>query len=149
MSAALIPYAFPSVTRVVIAWLLPLCGPGGVGARRPDAAVLPYRLVTTVAGHETPEKVKQCATVSVHTFGDSYDSAEQAAQITHQRMLLMGPPTYGPQQITITNGDGSTQTVVPDCVTTSQIPVWHDYEDELIYRFVARYDIDMRVVANP
>jgi len=49
MSAALIPYAFPSVTRVVIAWLLPLCGPGGVGARRPDAAVLPYRLVTTVA----------------------------------------------------------------------------------------------------
>lgn len=149
MTAALIPYGFPSVTRVVISWLLPLCGAGGVGAQRPDAAVLPYRLVTTVGGHETPEKIKQCATVSVHTFGNSYDQAEYAAQLTHQRMLLMGPPTYGPQQITITNGDGSTHVVVPDCVTTSQIPVHHDYEDELIYRFVARYEIDLRVVMNP
>ena len=78
--AALIPYGFPSVTRVVIAWLVPLCGAGGVGAQRPDAGVLPYRLVTTVGGHETPEKIKQCATVSVHTFGNSYDQAEYAAQ---------------------------------------------------------------------
>lgn len=142
------PYTVPSATRVVVAWLLPLCGAGGVGARRPSAAQLPYRMVTVAAGTETPEKVRQCSTVSVHTFAKNYDDAEGGAQVTHQRMLLMGPPLVGPQQVTITNSDGSTKTVEPDFITTSQVPIWADYEDDLIFRFVARYEIGLRVVAN-
>lgn len=116
--------------------------------RRPAAAQLPYRMVTVVAGTETDSKVRQCATVSVHTFADSMDDAEGAAQITHQRMLLMGPPLVGPQSVPVKMPDGSMQTVTPDSITTVQIPIWADYEDDLIFRFVARYEVCLRFVSN-
>lgn len=144
MSAPLLKWAPPSPTRVAIAWLLPLTGAGGVGAKRPADGTLPYRMVTTVAGTETSDKIRQCATVSVHTFASTYDAAESAAQTTHQRMLLMGPPLVGFQKITVVNGDGSHQIVSPDSITTAQIPIWSDYQDDLIFRFVARYEIYLR-----
>ncbi|TDH48889.1 hypothetical protein E2F47_22245 [Mycobacterium eburneum] len=101
-------------------------------------------MVTPVAGTETPGKVRQRPWVSVHTFAADYDAAEAAAQITHQRMLMLGPPIAAPQTVTVTLGDGTTQDVTPDYVITHQIPIWEDYQDDLIFRFVARYEIALR-----
>lgn len=131
-----------------MAWLVGQFGAGGVGGRRPTAASLPYRMVTLVTGTETVTKTQRCATVSVHTFADSYDSAEAESDLTHQRMVTLGPPLFAPQQVTITRGDGSTQVVEPRSVTCTQIPVWADYEDDLIFRFVGRYEICVGPVLN-
>lgn len=142
MSANVIaPYVFPSLTRVCVAWLAGPFGAGAVGARRPSAAVLPYRMVTVVAGSEAVDKTQRCGTVSVHTFADSMDVAEGESDLTHQRMLMMGPPLYGFQQITITGHDGTTRLVKPRSIVTTQIPVWLEYHDDLIFRFFARYEI--------
>lgn len=105
-------------------------------------------MVSVVAGTETDDKVRQRAIVSVHTFADSMDTAEWAAQITHQRMLLLGPPLAAPQAVTITLPDNTTRVVKPDSIVTNQIPLWADYEDDEIFRFVARYEIWVRIVAN-
>lgn len=144
----LIAYAPPSVNRIAVAWLVGYFGAGNAGLRRPSSADLPYRMVTTVAGTETVERTRRCATVSVHTFAASMDAAEDEADLTHQRMLAMGPPYAASQQITITKADGTTRLVTPDSIETKQIPIWADYEDDLIFRFVARYEICVRFVAN-
>jgi hypothetical protein len=143
VSAPLFPFAPPSVSEVVVTWLRPLGDPLGVGTDRPTGAVLPYRMVTPVAGTEH-QKIMQCSVVSVHTFDDNMDDAEAAAQITHQRMLLMGPPIVGFQQIAISNN----QIVVPRQVYTMQIPTWVDYQDNVIRRYVARYNVDLRFVKH-
>ena len=137
MSIPLLNWAPPSVTRLVVAWLQPL---GTSGALRPQTAVLPYRMVTTVGGDETCDKTMQKAVVSVHTFDVSMDAAESSAQLTHQRMLLMGPPLAPPQLITYTI-NGNSVSATPHSVTTHHIPQWQDYQDDLIFRFVARYDV--------
>lgn len=149
MSAPVLRWAAPSITRLVIAWLVPRYGAGNVGARRPQAGQLPYRMVTLVAGNDPHQKVKRSGTVSVHTFADNYDDAEAGAQDTDDRMLLLGPPLAAPQQVTVTNADKSTSVVASATITSHQIPMWLDYQDDLIFRFIARYDIDVRFVANP
>ena len=148
MTSSLIPVAPPSVGRIAIAWLAAYFGAGNVGMRRPQAGQLPYRMVTPVAGTEDVSRIRRCATVSVHTFADSMDDAEYQSELTHQRMLLLGPPNSGAQTLTITMPGNITQTVSPDSITTSQIPVWADYEDDLIFRFVARYEICVRFLVR-
>lgn len=147
MSAPLLGWAPPSVSRLVVAWLVPLLGAGKVGMQRPQNGGLPYCLVNVVAGKEDERKLMQSSTVSVHTFADNMDDAESTAQTVHQRMLLLGPPLAPPQQVTLTLAGGATQTVVPHSVTTNHIPTWLDYQDDQIYRFAARYDIDVRFAA--
>lgn len=136
----LFPWAPASPSRLVIEWLSPL---GEVGSRRPQAGVLPYRMVTTVAGTEGADKLMQTAVVSVHTFAADMDEAEYQAGITHRRMLLMGPPLAAPQSITYVTPAGSV-TAVPHSVCTKAIPTYLSYEDELIYRFYARYEVQVR-----
>lgn len=136
-----LPWAAPSISRIVVAWLVPEFGAGNVGLRRPQSGQLPYRMVTLVSGSDPLQKVMRSGTVSVHTFADNMDDAEQAAQDTDNRMLLMGPPLTGPKQITI---QPSGLVVSPHSITCTQIPVWKDYQDDLIFRFWARYEIDVR-----
>ena len=144
MSGPLFPTAPPSVTRLVVAWLAAEFGVGAVGSKRPQAGVLPYRMVTVVAGTENSQKWLQCATVSVHTFAADMDSAEYEASLTHERMLLMGPPFAGYQDISYSIPTGDTVTASPRSVVTKAIPTYLSYEDELIYRFYARYEVDVR-----
>ena len=142
----LFPLAPPSASRLVVAWLQGYFGAGNVGLRRPQAAALPYRMVTVVAGTETYEKIRQCAVVSVHTFADNMDDAEYQSLLTHQRMLEFGPPLAPNQTVTITVPGGPTRDATADYVETKQIPIWADYEDDEIFRFVARYEIASRFV---
>lgn len=148
MSSPLIAYAAPSVNRTVVSWLVAHFGAGGAGLERPQRAQLPYRMVTTVIGTETVERTRRCATVSVHTFDKSMDYAEYQSELTHQRMLALGPPQVQNQTVTVTLPDMSTREVTPDFIVCTQIPIWVDYEDDQIFRFVARYEIGLRFVAN-
>jgi hypothetical protein len=132
----------PSINEVVVAWLLPIGAANSASVERPTGAVLPFRMVNRVAGKD--DKITDSATVSVHTFGATMDEAEAAARMTHRRMLALGPPIGAQEPVTISTG-----TVVVDCVETSQSPVWIDYEDTNIRRFVARYEIDLRFIAAP
>lgn len=143
MSAPLFPWSPPSVSRLVIAWLMPMGGPGSCGAQRPQSAATPYRMVTVTAGTENDQKLMQSAVVSVHTFAQDMDTAEFQAGLTHQRMLLMGPPLAAPQSISYVTPAGSV-TAVPHSVCTKAIPTYLSYEDELIYRFYARYEVQVR-----
>lgn len=148
MSTTIARYSFPSVTRVAIAWLAGQFGPGAVGGRRPNAAALPYRMVTLATGTETVTKTLRCGTVTVRTFASSYDAAESESDLSHQRMVTLGPPLFAPQRVTIINGDASTQVVEPRSVVCTQIPIWVDYEDDLIFQFVGRYEIYLGPARN-
>ncbi|WP_156671360.1 MULTISPECIES: hypothetical protein [unclassified Mycobacterium] len=143
MTTPVFPLAPPSVSEVVVTWLRPLGDPNGVGTDRPSGAVLPYRMVTPVAGTDQ-YKVMQRAIVSVHTFHNNMDDAESEAQLTHQRMLLLGPPFSAPQQVTISNN----RVVTPISCDTVQIPTWVDYQDNTIRRFVARYEVALHFMAT-
>jgi hypothetical protein len=155
VTAGLFAYKFPSATRLVVAWLVPQFGAGNVGARRPDAGNLPYRMVTALPG--TNDKIRQCTTVSVHTFDVSYDAAEASADVTDQRMMQLGPPIAPYQNVTIPETTvfvgGQIVTipsyvVQPESVDTKMAPAWVDYESDLIFRFVGRYEIVTRSVVN-
>jgi hypothetical protein len=48
--------------------------------------------------------------------------------------------------VTITLPGGAQQTVEVKSVSTVQAPIWLDYEiDELIFRFVARYELFLSI----
>lgn len=133
----------PSVTEFVITYLGNQFGATGVGAERPSSTApnptpLPYRMVNRVSGHD--DKVFESSIVSVHTFGYTMTDAEAAAYVTHGWMLALGPPIFGQIPVTISNS----QVVMADCVETMQSPLWVDYEDTNIRRFVARYQIELR-----
>jgi hypothetical protein len=136
----------PSVTEFVTAYLAAQFGATGVGAERPtttsaNPTPLPYRMVNRVSGMD--DKVFESNIVSVHTFADSMTNAEAAAYATHGWMLALGPPIVGQVPVTISNS----QVVVADYVNTMQSPIWVDYEDVNLRRFVARYEIDLRFTA--
>jgi hypothetical protein len=136
----------PSVTEFVIVYLGNQFGATTVGAERPvttpaNPSPLPYRMVNRVSGHD--DKVFESSIVSVHTFADNMEDAEAAAYVTHSWMLALGPPLVGQTPVTISND----QVVMADCVETMQSPIWVDYEDTNLRRFVARYEIGLRFVS--
>lgn len=135
----------PSVTEFVTAYLAAQFGATGVGAEKPVSTgttptPLPYRMINRVSGHD--DKVFESSIVSVHTFAGSMAAAESAAYVTHGWMLALGPPIVGQTAVTISTGS-----VMANCVETMQSPIWVDYEDTDLRRFVARYDIELRFAA--
>lgn len=127
----------PSVIEFVIAWLLPLGDPTGVGMDRPSGAVLPYRMVTRVDSQD--DRLTDSSIVSIHTFADSMTDAETAARATHARMTALDP------RVAVTLPSGGTASA--DYFRVTQGPIWADYEDNTIRRFIARYEIDLRYLA--
>jgi hypothetical protein len=139
------PWMAPSVTEFVVTYLQTQFGATGVGAEKPTTGptgtLLPYRMVNRVSGHD--DKVFESSIVSVHTFADTMTDAESAAYVTHGWMLALGPPIVGQTAVTISTGS-----VMANCVETMQSPIWVDYEDTNLRRFVARYEIELRFTAT-
>lgn len=134
------PYAPADVVEVVITWLSEL--DGDVGPQRYAGQSLPYRWVSDAAGG-IDDKVTMQSTVSVHTFAAEYWEARQLAAESHRRMLALGPPMAAQQRVELASGS----TVFVDCVDTAEPPMWQDYGENGIHRFVARYTIDIRFSA--
>jgi hypothetical protein len=123
----------PNAVEFVIAWLRPL---GLVDVKRPAGETLPYRMVNGVAAVDDPDQGLDQTVVSVHTFDTDYTAANDAAVATHQRMLLLvSDPS---RDVTLTGGVANA-----DWVETVQKPIWLDYGDNTINRFVARYRLGL------
>lgn len=132
-------FAPPDVEEFVISWLAPLGPAGSAGAERPSGAVLPYRMVTRVAG--TDDLFFDDPVVSVHTFAATRTAAADAAKVTHLRMLvLINDPLTD-----VTMFDGSLANA--DHVETVEKPYWVDYKDVAIRRYVARYRLGLHFAA--
>ena len=128
----------PSGVELLIAWLKPLSA--DVGPQRPSGGALPYRMVTAVAGSN--DKITEKGVYSVHDFAATYEAAETQAMETEDRILALGPPLAPQQRVTISGG----RIVFADSVTTALKPIWQDFGDNTVFRFVARYAIDLRII---
>lgn len=128
----------PNAVEYVIAWLRPL---GLCDVKRPAGETLPYRMVNGLPGEEDDNLFTDDPIVSVHTFAADYTAASDAAADTHRRMQLL---IHNPgRDVTLTDS-----TVVnADYVKTVQTPMWVDYGDNTINRFVARYQLGLSFVA--
>lgn len=123
--------------ELLIQWLTPL---GEVGPQRAPGAPLPFRMVQCVAGSD--DKVVDSGIYQIDTFAATFDAAETQARLTHQRMLRLGPPLAPQHRVTLANG----VVVFVDSVVTSQRPTWLQFTEAApVFRFVARYQVDIRL----
>lgn len=129
----------PNATDFVIAWLAPLSTAGAVGAKRPEGAVLPYRMVNRVTGTDDGISV-DVAVVSVHTFAATDGEAKREADTTQQRMsLLVADPLND-----VAMHDNSIANAA--WVETVEYPHKQDYADPNIVRYVARYRLGLTFI---
>jgi hypothetical protein len=125
--------------EVLREWLLPLGIPAG--AVKPPG-VTPYRMINRVAG--TDDKITDTGTYSIHDFALNFEAAEANSELTRSRMMDLGPPLAPQQRVTISGG----RIVCADHVSTDQAPFFLKYNDDpQLWRFVARYRVDFRLVA--
>lgn len=110
-----------------------------VGPERDESTPLPCYVVTAVAGKSN--RFMLCATVSVHSFAtDTEDAmaraaASNAAWDADNLLISLTPSDV------ITMSDGRPAGAWVDPVTP---PMFADYRDPYIRRYVARYDVELR-----
>lgn len=127
---------FADVEAVLVAYL-PVAVPSlaGVSTDLPNDLInqLPYAQVTRIGGGD--DYITDSAIVDVDIYGGPRLAAHDAARLVHAAMMRL--------RHTAVNG------VLIDLVTTNHGPMWVNYTDENIHRYVASYNIDSRVVAQP
>ena len=141
MPATILGEHAEDIEELVVAWLTPLRN-SGVAFQVGD--LLPFTLVTHVAGTESPDPGYADPVVSVHTLcakALGYGVAKTQADQTHRRMLQLARhsdiiPLAGARNAGV------------DYITVTQSPLWVPYEDNLILRKVARYQIGLSYVAT-
>lgn len=130
--------AAADAVEMVITWLIPL--DGDVGPQRYAGQPMPYVWVNEIDGVD--DKITETTVLSVHTFGADYWSARAHARTVHRRMLALAPPMTGQKRVTLADG----RIVYADSVETEESPTWRDYGQNDIFRFTARYSIDVRML---
>ena len=121
----------------IIAKLKPLGLP--VGPERNEDTPLPCYVVTAVASKS--DRFLLCATVSVHTFAT--DTPTAMARATASVAAWNADNLL----ISLTPGDTSTMSDGRHAgawVCPIQAPMFADYRDPFIRRYVARYDVELR-----
>lgn len=140
MIAAVLDWAAPDGVEVLITWLNEL---GETRDERPSGAVLPYRMVSRLPGHD--DRLTDMGHYSVHTFAATKAEAQAEAALTHSRLLLLAGRFVGQQKVTISNG----QIVQADDVSVFEPPHWVQWvEDNSIHRYVGTYRVDLRYAAT-
>jgi hypothetical protein len=148
MTVPLLPYTAPDGTEVLIAWLTPL---GETRDERPSGAVLPFRQVHRLGGPF--DGLVDHGLYSVSTFSDDSADASTQADLTHRRILLLGPSrqfSYVPQaKVTLSSG----LVVQADGVQVMEGPHEVNYGEGAGHlasapysRYVATYVIPMRII---
>jgi hypothetical protein len=138
VSVELYAFAPPDVEELVIAWLTPL---GTTSVERPAGAILPYRMVTRVAGANT-DLISDDPVVSVHTFAATRTQAKTEARNTHRRMMVLA---NNPMTDVVLAG-GLKGNV--EYLETVEGPCWQPYADnQTISRYIARYRLGLKFVA--
>lgn len=131
------------VEDFVIAWLLNwnIAPAGQVAARLPVdltpgsmTPLLPFVLVQRVAGGD--DYITDHATIQVDSFHSDQTSASTIARQVHHAMRSLSP-----KNVVVVNGVYASM----NHIEFEQTPIWVDYEDPLVMRYVARYVIDVRL----
>ncbi len=115
----------------VIARLLPLGLP--TGPERDEQTALPCYVVTAVAGKS--DRFMLSATVSVHSYATTRADASTAAWNADNVLISLTPADV------ITMPDGRPASAWVDPIMP---PVFADYRDPFIKRYVGRYDVRLR-----
>jgi hypothetical protein len=110
-----------------------------VGPERDESTPLPCYVVTAVASKSN--RFMLCATVSVHSFAKDTDeamaraAASNAAWDADSLLISLTPGDV----FTMSDGRPASAWVCP-----IQPPMYADYRDPFIRRYVARYDAELR-----
>lgn len=95
-------------------------------------AALPLVRVHRVGGAD--DRLTDTARVDLETFAADYDTASALARTVHTAALALGN--------TVVDG------VLVDTVETVSAPMWVDYENPNVQRFVATYEAAVRVLPS-
>lgn len=140
MTVPMVPYTVPYGVGAVIAWLTPL---GETRDDRPTAGVLPFRMVERIDGPF--DGLVDKGVYTVHTFAKTKPEARAEAWKTQGRMEYLVGQFSGQQRVTMSDGTE----VMADNVATVEFPRYVQWtaDDTTIYRYVATYRVDLRIVA--
>lgn len=127
-------WGFPDPEDLVCTYLNPLC-PGNVRPKMPNGASLPFIVVRCTT---TPsDGLTAYASVQLEFFQSDYSAAKDLAREGHSLMLdIKSAPI---------NVNGTPVSI--DRLQFGDGPIWVDYGDENLQRFVCRYQLDTRITA--
>lgn len=124
------------VEDFVTAWLMEwnIVPAAQISARLPAQLPLPYILVQRIAGGD--DYITDSATIQVDSFAITQTAASDIAREVNHAMHCLSPKT-----IVVVNG---VQTSM-NHIEFEQTPIFLDFEDPVVFRYVARYVIDVRI----
>jgi len=122
-----------SVEKFVVAYLAPTFV--NVGTEMEHGAPKPFYLVRRVSGSE--DMISDYPCVSVHVFADTRTAAHDAARAMHGKMKALNA------SVSVTVG-GSSYGV--DYREVEEVPIWVDYDDKTLHRYVGRYTLGLRLL---
>jgi hypothetical protein len=133
-----VPWTLADGTALIVAWLAPL---GETRDDRPTGAVLPFRMVNRIDGPF--DGLVDKGVYSVHTFARTKVEARDEAQLTQRRMEYLVGQFTGQQRVTLAGRD-----TLADNVVTTEYPRYAQWvTDDSIFRYVATYRVDVRIMA--
>lgn len=127
------------VEDVVVAWLSgKVIDEGSCRTRMPHEPPMPFVLVQRIAGGD--DWITDEPTVSVHSFDTDQTSASDLARRVHHRIRTL----TAKESVRLDDREVSV-----NYLRVQQSPQWQDYQDPIIMRYVARYEIDLRLPPVP
>jgi hypothetical protein len=130
---------FIDTEELVVAYLASL-NPGSVGVEMPTVPVLPFVLVSRVAGGD--DRITDRGMVQIEVFDSSRDGANSLARQMHS-MIQQWTAKVG---VTLASAG---RPVYIDRIETVQGPHWQPYQDENLKRYLARYEVVSRITSSP
>ena len=125
----------PSGSRFLRAWLLPL---GAVGTVRESGDGRPFTLIQRYYGVE--DEHTDHGFYQLDTLADGFTAAEDAARLCNRRVLYLRD--FPATEVEVPDWG----TATADLVRCVEAPRWEPYGDNKIWRFTARYRVDLRLV---
>jgi hypothetical protein len=122
-----------SAEKFMVAYLAPTFT--NVGTEMEHGAPKPFYLVRRVSGRE--DMVSDYPTMSVHVFADTRTHAHDAARLMHVKMKALDAKVA----VTVEGHDYSV-----DFVDVDEVPIWVDYDDKTVHRYVGRYTLGLRLL---
>lgn len=126
---------YADVEALLVAYLAPTPGVRGASVDLPQDVLqrLPFIQINRVSGGDN--YITDEATVDVESFASTRTAASAVARTVHAAMMKLRHTSVGG--------------VLVDSVETITGPMWINYQDENLQRYVATYLVESRVCAAP
>ncbi|MGH3439975.1 MAG: hypothetical protein ACRDRN_26470 [Sciscionella sp.] len=123
---------YADVEALLVTYIGGITGIAGASVELPNMPSLPFALITRIGGGD--DYITDSPQVDIDIFNTTRATALATARIVHAQMMEL--------RHTAVNG------VLVDHVETITGPMWVNYQDETLQRYVASYRVDSRVVAQ-